>query len=736
MRFTKLFLSISIFICTLLLIQYVDGDNLFGNTPATFFNRVCYAAGCPAGEICGRSCQPPLAIDWGHVGCFAGVQSYCCYTPPPPPCTIISWCNACNIYRGNTCYAGNTSQYCYVGSPGGCTGAYGFYRVCGTINACFANYACIGGNCTPFYTVTVHVTDPYNGGGVSGIPVHYNATTANTNGGGTATFTRVFAGSRTATVNPLNNSYKAIIASATHTVPGTTTYNLQVTRLFTISGRVIDPNNGNAGIANVPVRVTGTNHGFSVNHTINTIANGTYTLTFPAVDLIQGTHIITITLPAGYTNTTALTQNVTVGPNKANINFGITKLFSVSGNVFIDPNINGIIDPGEVNYTATPSQLGWIYSPNILPLPNNPAYHPLPVSPLTSATGAYTITNFITGTTGISYLTVPPGYYLSSPVNGPPPTFQVRVGYGCNINGAPGAQCVPAAGGGANITNLNFGIINDTPWIQSVCGDIRNDLGVNNPEPAGQSAIITNATCPTTPGIVFSGNTDPAFGQGNASSTQQVVGGIQYPEVFNATGSNKIFSSYDYLSAKALSANLTETNLSSLPNCVNPATSCTLPAALAHGIYSSTGNVSLNGFAFPANQNYVFLIKGDLTINGNITIPTSSTVIFAVSGNIYVNPTVGSAPTITTSNLDGIYTADNSFIIQHSAGTCNDLRLNVAGTIIVNATQTGGSVQNNRNLCQFNALYPTLQVRQRPDFVLNLPEFVRIEKSVSQEVAP
>jgi len=56
--------------------------------------------------------------------------------------------------------------------------------------------------------------------------------------------------------------------------------------------------------------------------------------------------------------------------------------------------------------------------------------------------------------------------------------------------------------------------------------------------------------------------------------------------------------------------------------------------------------------------------------------------------------------------------------------------------VIVNAANTGGSLQNQRNLCLNNAWYPTVQVRQRLDFLLHLPQFVRVERTVSQELNP
>ena len=283
-----------------------------------------------------------------------------------------------------------------------------------------------------------------------------------------------------------------------------------------------------------------------------------------------------------------------------------------------------------------------------------------------------------------------------------------------------------------NITNLNFGISNSSPWIQVTCGDLRMDGGVTNAAPAGQNMITTNATC-ASPGLVFTGGTTATFGQGQASSSNQVVGGATYPEVYSPPGAGGIFSSYSSLLAKAQSSTTTPVNLST----VCTLSSCTLPANLPHGVYVANGDVVLNTYSFSANANYIFLVNGNLTLNGNIIAPpgSNSSVLFSASGNIIVPATVGSAPGVTTANLSGIFSTDKSFIMQ-SSGNCTDLRLNIEGTLIVNAGRTGGSLQNNRDLCGSNATSPTLALTQRLDFILNLPDFAKEQSVTSQEVAP
>lgn len=285
----------------------------------------------------------------------------------------------------------------------------------------------------------------------------------------------------------------------------------------------------------------------------------------------------------------------------------------------------------------------------------------------------------------------------------------------------------PIAG---SVANLNFFVSNFNPWIQATCGDVRMDNGIDNFVPAGRQMITTNASC-TGPGIAFSGDSPATFSPGTASTTNRVVGGFSYPEVYLPPNSGSIFSSYDNLSAKSKTTDTPPINLNTLCTLSD----CTLPANLAQGVYIATGNVVFNAYTFPAGRNYVFLVDGNITFRGNMITPVTSTSIFSASGNIIVPATLGVAPAATTPVLTGIFSADDSFIMQ-TTNTCADLRLNIEGVLIVNAAQSGGTFQNDRDMCGNNLTNPTLQITQRLDFVVNMPEFMRIQSVVSNEVAP
>ncbi|HSW97438.1 MAG TPA: SdrD B-like domain-containing protein [Candidatus Saccharimonadales bacterium] len=459
-----------------------------------------------------------------------------------------------------------------------------------------------------------------------------------------------------------------------------------------------------------------------------TDSSGNYAITNTALE--NGTWNISLkngTIPTGYLETTGTTdpQSVTFSGINSGItaNFGISNAptYTIAGNLYLDKNSNQHYDAGDsANTTASTITIKDSSGTT--------------VSTISNVTGTYTSTPLLAGQYSVIYNGPPAGYYMSYPQTGTPPTLTVTVGGSCSVT-SNDASC-----SSGNVTNLNFGIVQATAWYQSFCGDVRKNSGISNTIPpapvcgttAGAYMIQPSAGICTNPGIAFSGNTTPNFGStgGQASANNWVVGTTQYPSVLKST--NIVHTSYAYLLAKMRQSGITAVNLESKCGS-SPTTACL--SALPHGLYQSSGNITLQGFTASAAQNYVFLINGDLTLSGNISIPVGSTALFSSGGNIIVSNTVGGAATATASNLDGFFSADKSFIIQ-STGTCPDLRLNIAGSVIVNAGLTGGAFTNNRDLCTSNLQCPAISITQRPDFLINSPAFFKYANHVWQELAP
>lgn len=400
---------------------------------------------------------------------------------------------------------------------------------------------------------------------------------------------------------------------------------------------------------------------------------------------------------------------------------------SISGTNYIDANDNGVFDSGDTLYSGTGQQVeikGTGFD-KIYAITNGTYTTGVALSP-----GTYTVT----------YLTpFPSGYYITAPLTGVPPTFTVTIGQKCSINGVAGASCDSSG----NVTGLSFGINNTKAWFQSVCGDIRQSKGIIDPIPAtpscgGYSGAYMNQKdtniCPSNAGIAFTGSSNANFGQGQAAASPNnwIVGGNANPEVLNQINQQTVHTSYTTMLAKARQSGITPIDLATVCTLTN----CTLPNNLAHGVYQANGSVNLQAFTVPANQNYIFLINGDLTLLGNISIPVGSTALFSSSGDIHVDSSVGAASTATTSNLDGFYSADKSFIIYSTNSCSTEQRLNIAGTVIVDAGLKGGSFQNNRDLCTGNASCPTISFTQRVDLILNTPAFIKTTRHIWQELLP
>lgn len=242
----------------------------------------------------------------------------------------------------------------------------------------------------------------------------------------------------------------------------------------------------------------------------------------------------------------------------------------------------------------------------------------------------------------------------------------------------------------------------------------------------------------TTPGIIFTGDASAAFGQGQASENQWIVGGLTYPEVYQQTSA--IQTSYDYLLTKMRKNNITITNITTLTGCTS-LTNCSLPASIQSGVYQANGNLNLNGFAFPVGRNYIFLVNGNLTVNGNIYVPNGSTAFFTSSNDIIVDEEVGTAVNLfplPSGQLQGIFSADRDFLVE-GINDClirKDKMLNVEGAIVTNAAGSGGTFRTLRDLCGDNPRYPALTIRVRLDMLLNIPEVLMDQRTTFREDAP
>lgn len=394
--------------------------------------------------------------------------------------------------------------------------------------------------------------------------------------------------------------------------------------------------------------------------------------------------------------------------------------YTITGNVFDDLNKNALKDGTELNYTGA--------------ITTNP--------PGAYVNGQYTISGLLEGTYTVQLTSpLPTGYRMVYPT-GAPPSFQVTVGPSCFVGDATTNGSCDASG---NVINLNFAISNSFPWVQTVGLDTRIDAGYSNQIPPSATvacggAYSNQAGTFGTHGVTFVGSTDPYFGYGQASPDPNnwIVGGINYPSRYRTT-SPPLRTSYASVLAAAQENELPINNLQSVTGCSN-LMNCNLPNTLAEGIYRANSNVNLiNNTFFQTQRNIVILVNGTLTISGDIRVPQSSTALFIASGNIDIATGVGGAPSCgADTDIEGYFSADRDIIVRGNnfCRTGADQMLRVGGTMVANASLAGGSLLVWRDICGDNIRYPTVRITARPDFILNMPNFLRKSNLIYRELAP
>jgi hypothetical protein len=571
------------------------------------------------------------------------------------------------------------------------------------------------------------------------------------------------------TTNNVLISSSGISGSTNYTISGPTTFTLYengvaltsqtVTpnKLRSISGTVrvdyndnaavdVSPNGPPDGVFTEGTTVTLVNQ--SNGSTVTTTSNGTGAFSFS--NLQQGAYnisipatITSVNYPDGLHPSTVQTNPIGVAllTQDATVNFYISPYYRVTGGVFVDTNKNGKKDAGESYYTGgaitvTSSNGGTVSYP---------------------ASGLYQVTNLPYGPQTITYTSsIPNGYVVTIPKGGAgSPSFTVQVGKTCAAS-----PVAPAGGDGAcnaagNMYDINFGISNSTPWIQGVGLDMRFDTGLTNQVPSLSNscgAIYTmmpsNAADTTTQGGVYIGSSsvNNAFGVRSTPSSKGWVMDTLFPETYKPVVSGTIRTSYAYVLGAVTRAGLTQTDINTDPNCSDPSISCG-PANLPSGVYTHTGDVILSSLTLPANRNIILLIKGNLSITGNITVPTTSTLTVAVgdnnagtAGNITVATSLGSAPACTAvaGQLQGFFTADKSMIISgtNDCTVGTDKMLTIEGAVVVNASLTSGAFTTNRDLCANDTNYPIVVIRERPDFILHPPDVTKQQNYLFREAAP
>ncbi|NTV30845.1 VWA domain-containing protein [candidate division WWE3 bacterium] len=371
---------------------------------------------------------------------------------------------------------------------------------------------------------------------------------------------------------------------------------------------------------------------------------------------------------------------------------------TINGTVYHDLNRNCTKDPGETTLTQATVNLRQLS-------PSSCSYDQTKTP---SGTGSYTFNNlgcFAVDHNGVSVA----NYRLTLTTTDP--------------------QYIESCGRAYNVTNVNE---NETmtvnlamsklsdPWFQSYVGSIFANGSISSkiPSTATSPNLITTSGS-TVPGVVVG---DPVnVGEGGLSSSgwrvRPQAGDANVPTL-------QVNELTSYLSRYA-----DRTTYNGTPPTNSDATSD------GAAIYFTTGNITLSGGGGSwQNINYPLIIvaNGSVTIpasiaNGDqaITLGPNGFLLITATRDINIESSIGATNNdSTTANLEGMFVAGRN-MNANVGGTGDrlyDKRLNIAGTVVVGASEAGAYISNRTH--EDNSLYPADYFIYNPKLLLNAPRIL------------
>jgi hypothetical protein len=141
-------------------------------------------------------------------------------------------------------------------------------------------------------------------------------------------------------------------------------------------------------------------------------------------------------------------------------------------------------------------------------------------------------------------------------------------------------------------------------------------------------------------------------------------------------------------------------------------------AGLASGEYYSGSDLSING-AFPAGEKIVVFVDGNVTVEGDLIVPSGSFLAIISSGEITFSDTVDQA--------QGFFMADGTITVAGGSS-----QFFGEGSFVSRI-----NLDFNRDLSSSaNATTPSEMFIERPDFYINAPASFKITSSYFREIEP
>jgi hypothetical protein len=147
--------------------------------------------------------------------------------------------------------------------------------------------------------------------------------------------------------------------------------------------------------------------------------------------------------------------------------------------------------------------------------------------------------------------------------------------------------------------------------------------------------------------------------------------------------------------------------------------------------YVVSGAMTTSGNWNVASGNLIFLVDGNLTINGTMNVSGTGNIIFIVKGDIMVDPSVGTTYSSTSPVVEGVYVTNGTFHTGLSS---------VVGTerFVGKGIFIGNNFSLERDLASVvqNGFYAAELFIYNPRLFMELPDQMKETSVVWQEVAP
>lgn len=287
---------------------------------------------------------------------------------------------------------------------------------------------------------------------------------------------------------------------------------------------------------------------------------------------------------------------------------------------------------------------------------------------------------------------------------------------------APGAWWQVVSGGVTTGGSIVSSITDSCTEDEAAGGSCRDELMIENPD-----SLV--------PGTLVHANTPVNVGSGNISTTDQAAQANDYTvsqysyEDFERMASGKNFNEItDGKGSGKINPGDFNTNR------FDPKGTDEFAWIRSTGdLDIGTAGVGAGQLSVPNDKKAVVFVDGDLFINKEIILskPESGFIMFIVSGDIYVDTSVGTDFDDDEAVLHGIYYTDGSFHTGTDSADDDD-RLNIFGSVAA----PKGSIELERQMGENNELYPAEQFVFNPDLIINYPITISNKNSFSREVAP